>query len=156
MLSSVVNKPTNPYPHPLAEGFLSTQSMLSELFDADPGPGEFKRIIQIDVSELYYRVHNDQCFALLTTYIPSLYLFGDCWDFDRFYQLLSDLQDNADQTECDLVANDKVYDELECQGFKFVELYRNDFILPAVRSVNGESTFCVGGMNSSQQLIISY
>lgn len=111
----------------------------------------------IDVSELYHKLMNEERFALLRKYFPSVYLFDTCHDFDNYYHLLAEVRNNQDALEdADLLIDDKIYEELEYQGCSFVELFRDSFILPAVRRVNAESTYMVGGMTTSQQLMISY
>lgn len=156
MLSSAANKPTSL--HLLEqEGFSSTQSTLQALFSSGSSNQETKQILKIDVSELYATLQHDDRFALLRQYIPAVFLFDTCHDYDRFYELLSDMRDHADAAEdVGLVLDDKTYDEIEYQGNSFVELYRNYFILPAVASVGAQSTYLVGGMTTNQHLLISY
>lgn len=84
-------------------------------------------------------------------------MFDTCHDYDGFCQLLADMRSNQDAAEdVGLAINDKIYEELEYQGYTFVELYRDSFILPAVTSIGALGTYLVGGMTTNQQLLISY
>ncbi len=139
------------------QGFFSTQSTLQALFNTGSDNEEPKRVLLIDVSELYHTLMTEDRFALLRTYIPGGFLFDTCYDFDNFYRLLGEFRDNQDAAEgVGLEINDKIYEEVEYQGVMFVELFRDSFILPAVRRINAESTHYIGGMTANQQLIIIY
>lgn len=123
----------------------------------DEPPTEPRKLLKVDVSELYSILNTDDRFALLRRYIPAVFLFDTCHDYDGFCQLLADMRSNQDAAEdVGLAINDKIYEELEYQGYTFVELYRDSFILPAVTSIGALGTYLVGGMTTNQQLLISY
>lgn len=141
------------------QGFLSTRSTLENALTFPTqakSSGEKERVLLVDVCELYIRLRTSDEFKLLRTFIPEVFLFDTCHDYDNFYHLLGDMKSNTELAGDDLVLDDKTYDELEYQGSKFVELYLNSFIMPEVNRVAGQGTYMVHGMTISQQVVITY
>lgn len=159
MLSTAHAKPQSDRQVLLDQGFLSTRSTLENaLTYASPikPDGDKERVLLVDVCELYIRLRTSDEFKLLRTFIPEVFLFDTCHDYDNFYHLLADMKNNTELAGDDLVLDDKTYDELEYQGSRFVDLYLNGFIMPEVNRVAGQKTYMVHGMTISQQVVITY
>lgn len=94
-------------------------------------------------------------YALLREYFPLYPLLEHCHDYDYFYQLLQEVR-QANEDAMEVKMTDSVYDELESVGVNFVEDYRNNYLMPAVTSVNAHASYLVAGATPNKQVVVLY